>query len=236
MKTIRFVASTKEAELASVAPEPASKFVPEWYKKIGPWTNGAKKLSYPFGSETHNASIKRCVPFLDAMTAGYIFSLDDDIYVELDANKQPFIRWKSTVDMVTWHSIEQWEGFPLSEEYHQMIAKWHNEWQIITPKGYSLWVTHPTNRYDLPFHTLTGFVDTDGYDMRVQFPFILKKNFEGIIPAGTPLAQLIPVKRDDFTGVKEKYDADQQYVNRRNFWRTFAGTYKTNYWKKKKYQ
>jgi hypothetical protein len=235
-KNIKFTASTKEVEIGGTPPQSAVKFIPEWYKKINQWTNGDKKLKHPPTSQSHNASIKRCVPFIDAMTAGYIFSLDDDVYVEILESGDPYFRWKSDVEMVTWHSPDQWEGFPIPSGYHLIIAKWHNEWQINTPKGYSLWATHPANRHDLPFHTLTGFVDTDKYNMGIHFPFLLKKGFEGIIPAGTPLAQIIPFKRDNWVSEQEKFDLDTQYAKKRTFWRTFAGSYKANYWTKKKYQ
>jgi hypothetical protein len=235
-KTIKFTASTREVDIGGSPPQPAVKSIPEWYKNINQWTNGDKKLKHPLGSQAHNASIKRCLPFIDAMSAGYIFSLDDDVYVELLPNGEPHIRWKSDVEMITWHSTDQWAGVPIPDEYHPMVAKWHNEWQINTPKGYSLWATHPANRFDLPFQTLTGFVDTDTYDMGIHFPFFLKKGFEGIIPAGTPLAQLIPIKRDNFKSEKEEYNLDNQYKKKRVFWRTFAGSYKVNYWTKKKYQ
>jgi hypothetical protein len=72
--------------------------------------------------------------------------------------------------------------------------------------------------------------------MGIHFPFLLKKGFEGIIPAGTPLAQIIPFKRDNWVSEQEKFDLDTQYAKKRTFWRTFAGSYKANYWTKKKYQ
>jgi hypothetical protein len=45
---------------------------------------------------------------------------------------------------------------------------------------------------------LEGIVDTDGYNAAVQFPFIIDEGFEGIIPAGTPIVQVIPFKREDW--------------------------------------
>jgi hypothetical protein len=69
-------------------------------------------------------------------------------------------------------------------------------WCIKTPKGYSSVFTHPINRPDLPFYTLGGVIDTDKWGEAGSHPFLLKKGWEGIIPAGTPIIQIIPFKRE----------------------------------------
>jgi hypothetical protein len=52
---------------------------------------------------------------------------------------------------------------------------------------------------DLPFTILPGIVDTDKYNAPVNFPFILNDmKFTGLIPAGTPIAQVIPFKRENW--------------------------------------
>jgi len=63
-------------------------------------------------------------------------------------------------------------------------------------------VTHPVNRFDLPFTTLTGLVDTDLYRM-ISSTFRRSgeiPGFQGVLPKGTPVAQCLPVKRDLWTG------------------------------------
>ena len=40
---------------------------------------------------------------------------------------------------------------------------------------------HPVHRHDLPFFTLTGFVDTDKLPNRLVLPFFIKDGFELII-------------------------------------------------------
>lgn len=233
-KLIKFIPVTKEAGLASIEPQPSIKFIPDWYKTIPPFTNNEKKLHFPMNRATHNSTLKKCIPFLDAMTAGYMAVLDDDIYIE-QIDSEPFIRWKSNVEMVTWHSKEQYENLPIPNDFHNMVTKWHNEFVIKTPKGFSVYFTHPSNRIDLPFFTLSGFVDCDVYSQTVHFPFLLKQGFEGIIPSGTPVAQIIPVKRESWQGEREQYDHDTTYVEARKFFRTFANSYKKNWWVKKEY-
>jgi hypothetical protein len=49
------------------------------------------------------------------------------------------------------------------------------------------------------FVILEGIVDTDNYWEPVNFPFVLKNpTKEFMIPAGTPIAQVIPFKRDEW--------------------------------------
>jgi hypothetical protein len=45
-------------------------------------------------------------------------------------------------------------------------------------------------------------VDTDKYFAPINFPFVLNDySFEGLIPAGTPMAQVIPFKRESWNTV-----------------------------------
>jgi len=233
-KNITFIPNSEEIEIASFAPEPSIKFLPSWYKKINKYTNNETKLKFSINFGMPNVSIKRCVPFLDAMSCGYMVILDDDIYVE-QQNGEPFIRWRSNSSIITWHSIDQFEGLPIPDYFSKMVAKWENNWTVKTPKKYSIIFTHPFNRIDLPFYTLTGFVDTDKYERPVQFPFLLKKDFEGIIPAGTPICQIIPVKRKKWRSKRIKFNHKQNYKTYRDFFRTFVGSYKKNFWEKKEY-
>jgi hypothetical protein len=56
------------------------------------------------------------------------------------------------------------------------------------------------NRPDLPFVTLSGMVDSDRYrDNFINFPAYWRdRDFNGVLPKGTPLAQCIPIKRDEW--------------------------------------
>ena len=66
------------------------------------------------------------------------------------------------------------------------MIKFHNLWSIEAPEGYSLLFTHPVNRFDLPFTTLSGLVDCDRYrDNWIHFPAHWHDlNFNGVLPNG----------------------------------------------------
>jgi hypothetical protein len=61
-----------------------------------------------------------------------------------------------------------------------------------------LFATHPVNRDDLPFRTITGLVDADRFhDGGINFPAVwTQPEFSGVLPKGTPVAQVFAVPRD----------------------------------------
>jgi len=71
----------------------------------------------------------------------------------------------------------------------------------------------------------------------VSFPFYLRKDFEGIIKKGTPIAQVIPFKRETWQSEIVPYGNDKNIKHSRDILKsTIDRAYKKNYWSKKKYQ
>lgn len=66
------------------------------------------------------------------------------------------------------------------------------------PPNYSMLSTHPFNRPDLPFTTLTGLADCDRFsETFINFPAHWHDaDFTGVLPKGTPVAQCVPIRRD----------------------------------------
>lgn len=178
-KTIE-ISKTKEFIFSDVTLSPAYKFIPEWYKKIKPYHEDKK--FFP--------TIKKCAPVLDAISHGYMIYTSEDLYFDEDSKK--FNEFESLSEN---HPNEQINGYPIPDEYHKIVFKWDNHINIKTPKKYSCLFIHPMHRMDLPFYTLPGMVDTDMHPLNVNFPFFMKKNFSGVIPSGTPIVQVIPIKR-----------------------------------------
>jgi hypothetical protein len=96
--------------------------------------------------------------------------------------------------------------------------------------------SNPINRFDLPFQTITGIVDCDKYPGQVHFPFFLKEGFTGIIPAGTPVTQIIPIKRERWQREQLKSDKDFSPIFFEKFFSTIKRSYKKNYWSRKEYR
>ena len=71
---------------------------------------------------------------------------------------------------IGFHDPSQVAGTPFFDD-DRFIIKFNNFWTIEAPPGYSLLFTHPVNRTDLPFTTLTGLVDCDTFhDTPPNFP------------------------------------------------------------------
>jgi hypothetical protein len=106
-----------------------------------------------------------------------------------------------------------------------------------TPRGWSILVVQPLNRFDLPWTITSGIMDTDQYSTSGNIPFFIREDFDGIIAEGTPIAQVIPFKRQDW---KSEIDDDNQanppvsFLN--NVFNPPFNFYKRTFWKRKKYQ
>lgn len=219
-------------------PKPASAFVPEWYKDLESYIGGEKK---PSGGGQTTGTIKRCMPVFDAISSGYIIPTYTDVWitrkVDEDGNRLPeWYEW-SNFEPIQWHPVEQAPNHPNRNGHVGSYPKWINPWSIKTPPGYSSLFIQPLH-HGGEFTILAGVVDTDVYSAPVNFPFVLNKpDFEGLIPAGTPMAQVIPFKRDSFEMElgNESDMIDQHKVTA--FLRTkFFDSYKINFRQKKEYR
>ncbi|WP_315779152.1 hypothetical protein [Bradyrhizobium sp. SZCCHNPS1003] len=184
----------KELERLIPQPVPAPMGVPDWVKTM-------PATAFSALNQAEEQTVKRCPPFIDAMTTGFLIPLICDLKVE-DSG----ISWDNelppggAIDFprspISFHDVAQVTGSPLFET-DRFLLKFHNLWTIEAPEGWALLFTHPVNRFDLPFTTVTGLVDSDRFhDSFVHFPADWHDTaFRGVIPRGTPVAQCIPVKR-----------------------------------------
>ena len=215
--------------------KPSSEFIPEWYRTAKSKKDDTKTELNPQNPRATNSTFKRCTPFLDAMTSGYTVFLTADVEVFENDNGDPAIFWRTTRNIITEHSSPQLEGLPIPEGYRPLVLKWHNQFILKVPSGYSLLFLNPINRFDLPFQTITGIVDCDNWNGTVHFPFFIKKSFTGIIPKGTPITQIMPIKRDNWEREHKKFDKDFAAISVEKFLSTIKRSYKSNYWIKKEY-
>lgn len=216
-------------------PIPAIKMLPEWYKKM------SSKISQNEGAALKsgevNLTIKKCVPFLDAISGGYFITLPCDVVFNPKNEGYNFhFQWNGDFSPVSSHGESQIPGYPIPEGFDSEPLKWMSPWIIKTPPGYSSWITHPSSQNDLPFLTMTGFVDTDKHPMPTNFPFFLKKGFSGIIKMGTPIAQIIPVKRQNWiSSIKDRHPKERENFRKR-FSLYVENRYRNLVWSRKQYK
>ncbi len=227
-KEILFTSTIDFADLEK--PKPASAYIPDWYKNTKSYIDDKKETD---GNAGTKATIKKCIPVFDAITAGYIITLPADVIVSLKDGQQYF-EW-ANFGLVQFHPIVQAPEHPARKPY--AYPKWINPWAIKTPKGYSTLFVQPFHRESV-FTILPGVVDTDAYTAPVNFPFVINDTqFEGIIPKGTPIAQVIPIKRDSWKmqigGIAE---FKEQANITTNLMTKFFDRYKTMFWSRKEYK
>jgi hypothetical protein len=221
--------------------------MPEWYKDSpifiknkGNFIEGEYHEDKGLKSRTSNFTIKKCMPVFDTLTAGYILKIPEDITIyqsktnEGDKDYATHFAWTEG-GAVSSHDISQVEGYPHFGVHKNALPKFINPWIIKTPPGYSCLFTTPMHR-GLPFTIMPGIVDTDTFEHPVNFPFQMnEKGFEGVLKAGTPMAQVIPFKRDEF--ISEVYNYDYEYKEKHPDsminTKEFRGSYKKEFWHKK---
>jgi hypothetical protein len=188
------------SELADILPKPipAVQGLPAWFKAM-------PQRAFNDVTQEEDQTVKRCPPFIDAMTYGFLIPLACDLTVENGQFSWNFDLPVNAVEdyvrsPISFHDASQVVGTPFHQE-DRLLIKFLNFWTIKAPEGYSLLFTHPANRPELPFTTLTGLVDSDLYvDNQVHFPAHWHDTqFEGVLPKGTPVAQCIPVKRESWS-------------------------------------
>lgn len=223
-------------------PTPASENIPSWYKDLDSYTTNNKKILDSDGNI--GPTIKKCMPVFDSITTGYIIYTYSDIYVRQDETKtehgeiikNPFYSW-SYQNAIEFHSIDQAPSHPNRNNHNLAYPKFISPWGIKTPNGYSTLFIQPVHR-ESPFTILPGVVDTDTYYAPVNFPFVLNDvSFEGMIPAGTPIAQVIPFKRDSW---KMSFGSDKDFNEQRDTSKllrsTYFDAYKNRFRQKKEYR
>jgi hypothetical protein len=230
-KIIRF---TTHRHSQDSVPVLAKRFIPDWYKKSSNTTSSGQK------------DLKTCVPFLDTMTSGYFLVTPYDIYISWHGKDDIYIYTKKQSstgeefiqeheDFIGIRESDSGELIPRPEGHEFVHLVWKNPWAWKTPRGWSTLVTHPLNRFDLPFTTLAGIVDSDKYHTGGNIPFFIKKGFEGLIPKGTPYAHILPMKRSDWTMLEDEALIHKTIKMGNDVRSEDVGVYKKKYWQRKSY-
>ena len=169
---------------------PAKKSLPKWFKDLP-----AEKFVYPLGSTL--PTIKKCMPATDMLTSGYIIQNPTDIDVIQQKGAGNFVENKLKVKNNTYApEAHRFEMCPVKNPDKQHWIKLKNPWLVRTPPGYSCLFIQPIYEFNPNLRLLSGIVDTDTFDLPVEFPGWIVKDH--IIKAGDPLVQVIPFKRDDW--------------------------------------
>lgn len=171
-------------------PVPAKGALPDWLKRLPAVDKAA------LSTTDNGLTIKRCMPFLDALSTGWLLPLGATVRLEVkDGGRTVNAGWELDRVMVSSHTPYQVAGNPREP---RPPCKFHNYWTIRTPPGWSCLLLPPLNRPSPVFECLAGVVDTDRYPALIHLPFFATAP-DGIytLAKGTPLVQVIPFRREE---------------------------------------
>lgn len=227
-------------------PEPSKNLIPEWFSSADKHRKMSNGL-YELITVNYNNKVtlervpswKSCPAILDTVISGYILKTPIDIKISKVNNEYVIDNYEECSYFCGIRGYQ--EGFPTPYGYDDLQFNWITNWMPKVPKGYGTLWSHPFHRFDLPFISVTGFVDTESYIQKGRMPFFIRKDFEGIIPAGTPFAQIVPVKNEDWTMNIKTYTEEEIDKNDEEDWAMYVpgapnkSNYKTKFWVKKQY-
>jgi hypothetical protein len=186
-------------------PIPARSALPDWLRQMP-----SKAHSEIHGREIR--TVKQCPPFVDAMAYGVMILLPCDVTVDRGAFAwhwdipEPATSGHARAPL-SFHVAAQLAGAPFARG-HEAAIKFNSFWTIECDESWSLFATHPVNRDDLPFRTVSGLVDADRFhDGGINFPAVwTAPEFSGVLSKGTPVAQCFAVPRETPQLVFEPFD------------------------------
>ena len=197
-------------------PVPARTAMPTWFRRLPGLDRDV------LDHRCNGLTVKRCVPFLDALTTGWIVPLAATVRLEVsDGGATVHAGWEFDRELVSPHGGWQAAGNPWEP---RALMKFHNPWAICTPPGWSCLIVSPLNHANDVVQMLSGVVDTDRYRAPVNFPFVtIADDGVHVLEKGTPLVQVIPFQRDDMEADVRAETADEAADRERIHRSTLAG-------------
>lgn len=234
---IEFVALDKYAFEVCPRPFPASQALPQWWRDASPYIKGFKNgdgKKIIIDNLESNASFKKCRPMLDLLSSGYIVPLWSDVQVQQSEKNIPSVTWRVKREVFELHNGQEVE---IPDGYSKTQFKYMNQWVPKLPKGYSALIIACPGYPNNPFRPIQAILDYDKTTHPLFPPMYLKEGFEGIIEKGTPMFQIIPFKRNNWTSSFSFLEEGQSVINfDRDASSTIINNYVKNFWEQKKYK
>jgi len=212
MPTIEFTTYDKET-VENWRPVLAKKIQPDWWKtmKVQESVRGVK-----------SQTIRSCPAMDDWLKTGWILCANRDMEVKVGDGTtfslaQEPLQYFSSPTHPAGQVANSFEYLPSDSAPTRGAFKMKNPWNIITPEGYSCLYLDPFLFQNKHFATWQGIIDTDSFNVNMDNSQIIfyprtDKNF--IIKEGTPLCQIVPYRREDWTASYICYDNKSFQENR----------------------
>ncbi|MBO80437.1 hypothetical protein AAG607_07135 [Citromicrobium bathyomarinum] len=174
-------------------PDRAIRFAPEWFRRL------PREMGMTDANGLPGLTVKACLPVTDSLSLGFVIPLPFDVMLQVPEDRVHIaMGWAEDVPFAPLEQHHPGQiGAPEPPFEATMPLKFINPWRIKVPDGYSVLFTQPMNRPDLPFACFSGLVDCDRFETTVNMPFVWTgPPGQHVLSAGTPIAQLIPIRRD----------------------------------------
>jgi len=215
MPTIEFRTFQKDA-FEFFRPVAAKDYQPEWWKKEKVKVDHRGRIAQ---------TIRSCPAMQDWLTMGYYIVATQDIPIRngLDwnfpDNSEKFSTEKTSQLFSQSHPASQMLDsieYMGSDGPVKDAFKISSPWNMITPKDYSVLFLDPFLFQNKYFACWQGVIDTDSFNVNLdnaQIIFYPKCDHSFIIPAGTPICQVFPFKREKWASTYYYADAEQWHEN-----------------------
>ena len=220
-------------------PEPIIKTIPEWYRKADRFAVNESTDEYwkaPDGGKI--PTWKACPAVFDIMGTGYTLKTPCDVEFYMKGQNLA-VKINNPMYQDFCSARPTMPQFVNPKGYHSDHFAWFPDWAVEVPEGYSVLYAQPFNRFELPFLTTSGIIDNDKVNLPGTMPFFVAEGFVGIIPAGTPYAQMIPFLRENWESeikIEDPKNLMNKNQNNSNKYRVpDGGIYKNEVWTKRTY-
>ena len=179
------------------------------YKKFGSLTQRSEFENTPFAVKKDQRHTSKCPGIIDYRNQGYIVRLHQDVKIDVLGDDEESYRWQVPLNDKTIGVKEEFinhhgEGnlYPFYENWPKdtlkKILKVNMPWKVRIPKDHYLLQMHPFYLDDFRFTTCSGILDCDLGIGSIMVPmFWHTTKGEELIKAGTPIAQLILIPKDE---------------------------------------
>ena len=192
----------------------AKNYHPEWWKK-------AKVKVHHRGQTVQ--TLRSCPAMDDYLKLGWYIIATQDIPVmnghdwNFPEENEIFVTSPNSPIRSPSHGSSQFEDIfeymgedcPVKDAF-----KISQRWNITTPEGYSTFFIDPFLFQNQYFAVWQGIIDTDNFNMNMdnaQIIFYPKVNHSFIIPAGQPICQFVPYKREEYHATYTYAESNEWY-------------------------
>jgi hypothetical protein len=216
---------TEQEELLDFPPVPASKKLPDWFRKMEPAIDlPPGRSQFPFGLSKAlrlsnvNATVRRCPGVISYLSEGYLVPLWTDFLVQVRGDVI-YCNGSNDLAQVSTHSKKhQYSEMPLPDNFLPDAVKFINPWKVRTAPGWSILLTAPFYHFEDRFMVVPGVVDSDVYHhihVNALFPRV---DADHKLPMGMPFVHVMPFERKRMDlEVRAMTDKDRKRMKRLDF-------------------